>query len=102
MSRRRELDPYFATMEDIMEAAGVTRRTIRVWIERGLLTKPIKVSLGYPSGVFNRFPAHVLEQVRFVAAMREQGCRSTRSPPSSPPGTGPRAGLPPGWVRIAR
>jgi hypothetical protein len=59
-------------------------------MERGLVPKPIKVSLGYPNGVFNRFPAYACEQVRFVAAMRAEGSRSTRSTPSSPPGTGPR------------
>jgi DNA-binding transcriptional MerR regulator len=73
MADRRKLDPAFATMADIMEAAGLTRRAVRVWIARGLLTKPIKISHGYPSGVFNRFPAYVLEQVRFAVAMREQG-----------------------------
>ena len=73
MAQRRKLDPSFATMADIMEAAGMTRRTIRVWIEKGCITKPIKVSHGYPDGIFNRFPAHVLEQVRFILAMREQG-----------------------------
>ena len=73
MTERRRLDPLFATMADIMEAAGMTRRTIRVWIAKGCITKPIKVSHGYPDGIFNRFPAHVLEQVRFILAMREQG-----------------------------
>ena len=63
----------FATMADIMEAAGMTRRTIRVWIERGVLTKPVTISQGYPAGMFNRFPAHVLDQARFIVAMREQG-----------------------------
>ena len=51
----------------------MTRRTIRVWIERGLLSPPVKVSQGYPGGVFGRFPAHVLDQARFIVAMREQG-----------------------------
>ena len=73
MTERRRLDPLFATMADIMEAAGMTRRTIRVWIEKGLLTKPVMISQGYPGGVFNRFPAHVLDQARFIVAMREQG-----------------------------
>ena len=74
MSRRREVDPnYFATMEDLMAAASVSERTIRNWLERGLVPMPIKVSLGYPNGVFNRFPAYACEQVRFVAAMRAEG-----------------------------
>ena len=91
MADRRKLDPEFATMANVMEAAGLTRRAVRVWIARGLLTKPIKISHGYPSGVFNRFPAYVLEQVRFAVAMREQGLSlDKKSPPSSPPGTGPR------------
>jgi DNA-binding transcriptional MerR regulator len=67
------LDPTFATMADIMEAAGMTRRTIRVWIERGLLTKPSMSRRATRAGVFNRFPAHVLDQARFIVAMREQG-----------------------------
>ena len=44
----------FATMADIMEAAGMTRRTIREWVERGPLTKPVNVSQGYPGGLCNR------------------------------------------------
>ena len=73
MADRRKLDPEFATMADIMEAAGLTRRAIRVWIARGLLTKPIKISHGYPSGVFNRFPAAAVERARFIAAKRAGG-----------------------------
>ncbi len=74
MSRRRQVDPgYFATMEDVMAAAGASYRTIRNWMDRGLVPMPVKVSLGYPSGVFNRFPAYACEQVRFVAAMRAEG-----------------------------
>jgi hypothetical protein len=43
MPRRR-----FASMEDVMAAAGASDRTIRNWMERGLLPTPVKVSLGYP------------------------------------------------------
>ena len=73
MAERRRLDPSFATMADIMETAGLTRRAIRVWIAKGCLSQPTKVSHGYPDGVFNRFPAYVLDQVRFTVAMRAQG-----------------------------
>jgi DNA-binding transcriptional MerR regulator len=71
--RRRQIDPGFATMEDVMEAAGVSYKTIQNWMKRGLVPTPLKVSLGYPSGVFNRFPAFACEQVRFIAAMRAEG-----------------------------
>lgn len=73
MPERRKLDPSFATTTDIMEAAGVTRRTVTAWIDAGLLPKPIKISLGSPGGVFNRFPMIALEQARFVAAKRAEG-----------------------------
>jgi DNA-binding transcriptional MerR regulator len=71
---RRQVDPnYFATLEDLMAAAGASERTIRNWLERGLVPMPVKVSLGYPNGVFNRYPAYACEQVRFIAAMRAEG-----------------------------
>lgn len=56
-----------------MDAAGASERTIRNWMQRGLVPMPTKVSLGYPNGVFNRFPAYACEQVRFIAAMRAEG-----------------------------
>ena len=56
-----------------MAAAGASERTIRNWMDRGLVPTPTKVSLGYPNGVFNRFPAYACEQVRFIAAMRAEG-----------------------------
>ena len=56
-----------------MEAAGVTRRTVTAWIDAGLLPKPVKISLGSPGGVFNRFPMIALEHVRFIVAKRAEG-----------------------------
>ncbi|PCC70347.1 DNA-binding transcriptional regulator, MerR family [Nannocystis exedens] len=73
MTERRRLDPSFATTTDIMEAAGITRRTVTAWINAGLLPRPIKISLGSPGGVFNRFPMSALGQARFVAAKRAEG-----------------------------
>lgn len=73
MTERRKIDPAYCTTEDIMETAGITRRTVGKWLERGLLPQPVKVSLGYPGGVFNRFPAWVLMQVRFIVAKRQEG-----------------------------
>ncbi|PCC73229.1 hypothetical protein SAMN02745121_03044 [Nannocystis exedens] len=73
MTQRRQLDPSFATTTDIMEAAGITRRTVTAWIDLGLLPRPIKISLGSPGGVFNRFPMIALQQARFVAAKRAEG-----------------------------
>lgn len=56
-----------------MAAAGVARRTVQVWVEIGFLPGPLKVSLGMPGGVFNRFPAWAVERARFIAAKRAGG-----------------------------
>lgn len=73
MSDQRIVDPAFCTTQDVMEAAGVSTLTVRNWVERGLLPKPTKVSLGYPLGVFNRFPAWAIMRARFIAAKRRDG-----------------------------
>ncbi|MCY0994700.1 hypothetical protein OV203_46675 [Nannocystis sp. ILAH1] len=67
------VDPEFCTTQDIMEAAGVTKLTVRSWVDRGLLPKPTKVSLGYPLGAFLRFPASALMRARFIVARRRAG-----------------------------
>jgi len=69
----RNLDPAFVTTDDVMAAAGIARRTVQVWVELGLLPQPLKVSLGMPGGVFNRFPAWVIERAKFVVAKRAGG-----------------------------
>jgi len=69
----RNLDPAFASTDDIMAAAGVARRTVQVWVESGFLPPPLKVSLGMPGGVFNRFPVWAVERARFIAAKRAGG-----------------------------
>ena len=73
MAARRRLSPEFSTTQDLMDAAGVSRRTIWVWIGLGLLDEPVKVSQGNPGGVFNRFPAAAVERARFIAAKRLEG-----------------------------
>jgi len=69
----RKLDPAYATAEDICAAAGIARRTLTDWINVGLVPKPVKVSQGFPRGVFNRFNASDIMQARFVAAKRLEG-----------------------------
>lgn len=69
----RNLDPAFASTDDLMAAAGIARRTVSVWVEMGLLPEPQKVSLGMPGGVFNRFPAWAVERARFIAEKRAGG-----------------------------
>jgi hypothetical protein len=77
----RQVDPnYFATLEDLMAAASVSERTIRNWLERGLVPTPVKVSLGYPNGVFNRYPAYACEQVRFHRRDARRGALTRRDP----------------------
>ncbi len=70
--RRRKLAVEFATTQDLMEAAGVTRRTIWDWIQRGLLPSPEMISQGSAGGTFNRFPAAALGAARFIAAKRAE------------------------------
>jgi len=69
----RNLDPSFATTEDIMNAAGITRKTVAAWVACGFLPTPIRVSQGTVGGVFNRFPAWAVERARFVAQRRAAG-----------------------------
>jgi DNA-binding transcriptional MerR regulator len=73
VSLPRNLDPAFATTDDIMAAASITRSTVKVWAELGLLPPPIKMSLSRAGGVFNRYPARAVEQARFVAEKRAAG-----------------------------
>lgn len=73
MTDRRKLNVEFATTQDLMDAAGVSRRTIWMWIQRGLLPAPTMVSLGSPGGTFNRFPAAALSAARFIVAKRGEG-----------------------------
>lgn len=73
MTDQKNIDPEFCTTQDIVEAAGVTTLTVRSWVERGLLPKPAKVSLGYPLGAFLRFPAWALMRARFIVAKRRDG-----------------------------
>jgi len=73
MTDRRKLAVEFATTQDLMEAAGVSRRTIWLWIQRGLLPTPETISQGRPGGIFNRFPASALGAARFIVAKRAEG-----------------------------
>ncbi|PCC73228.1 hypothetical protein SAMN02745121_03045 [Nannocystis exedens] len=69
----RNLDPAFATTEDIMKAAGIAKKTVTTWVEYGFLPAPTRVSLGPSGGAFNRFPAWAVERARFVAQRRAAG-----------------------------
>lgn len=73
VSLPRKLDPAFATTDDIMAAANITRSTVKVWSELGLLPPPLKMSLGMAGGVFNRYPAWAVDRARFVAVKRAAG-----------------------------
>jgi DNA-binding transcriptional MerR regulator len=69
----RQLDPAFASTDDIMAAASITRSTVKTWENMGLLPTPLKISLGMGGGVFNRYPAWAVERARFVAEKRAAG-----------------------------
>jgi DNA-binding transcriptional MerR regulator len=69
----RQLDPAFASTDDIMAAASITRSTVKTWENMGLLPAPLKISLGMGGGVFNRYPAWAVERARFIAEKRAAG-----------------------------
>ena len=105
VSLPRKLDPAFATTDDIMVAASITRSTVKVWAELGLLPPPLKMSLGMAGGVFNRYPAWAVDRARFVAEKRAAGftydeiramlaaqeAREAKAPPDAPTAEKPRA-----------
>lgn len=69
-----EPDLSFVTAEGLMDAAGVTKRTVLYWVEAGLLPQPWKGPPGQSNSVwFYRWPASALEQARFVSAKRREG-----------------------------
>lgn len=73
VSLPRQLDPAFASTDDIMAAASITRSTVKTWQDMGFLPPPLKVSLGMAGGVFNRYPSWAVERARFVAEKRAAG-----------------------------
>ena len=73
MTLPRQLDPAFASTDDIMAAASITRSTVKTWEHMGLLPVPLKISLGMGGGVFNRYPAWAVERARFIAEKRAAG-----------------------------
>ena len=73
MSLPRQLDPGFASTDDIMAAASITRTTVKTWQDMGFLPVPLKVSLGMAGGVFNRYPAWAVPRARFIAEKRAAG-----------------------------
>ena len=105
VSLPRKLDPAFATTDDIMVAASITRSTVKVWAELGLLPPPLKMSLGMAGGVFNRYPAWAVDRARFVAEKRAAGftydeirallaaqeAREAKAPPDASAAVKPRA-----------
>jgi len=73
VSLPRQLDPGFASTDDIMAAASITRTTVKTWQDLGFLPVPLKISLGMAGGVFNRYPAWAVDRARFVAEKRAAG-----------------------------
>jgi hypothetical protein len=64
-------DPSTLTAQDIMEAAGIARRTVTVWVELGLLPAPRRVPIG--SYFANFFPHWTISRARFIRGKREAG-----------------------------
>lgn len=64
-------DPSIVTVTDIMDATGISRRLVTVWIEMGLLPMPRRVPLG--AGFFNCFPYWTIDRARFIVEKRAAG-----------------------------
>lgn len=61
----------YATTEEVCAAAGVSRVSIRRWVQLGLLPEPTRTSDGR-SGVWSRWPAWAIERATWVRARRAE------------------------------
>jgi DNA-binding transcriptional MerR regulator len=59
----------FVTIDDILEVAPVSPRTVRYWVQKGLLPRPLRHSGGYKQGVLGLYPPEALSaaQIAFQA-----------------------------------
>ena len=69
----RQLNPAFASTEEVAEAAGgVTTHTLRRWCDKGALPEPTRTGVAR-GGTYNRWPAWAVERARWVRSMLDQG-----------------------------
>lgn len=66
----------FHTTSEVEEAAGVTYRTLRRWMQQGLLEQPTRTSDGR-TGVRLQWTGVQLRRARRVARLRAQGMTPT-------------------------
>lgn len=74
------------TIHDILESVPVSDRTIRNWIAKGLVPRPVKKSLGYRRGVIGIYPQGSIEAARIAYATNlplEERIRLVTSSPES-------------------
>lgn len=69
----RQLDPAFASTQEVAEAAGgVTTHTLRRWCEKGALPEPTRTGIA-GAGTHNRWPAWAVLRARWVRSMLDAG-----------------------------
>lgn len=57
-------------MEDIQAEVPISSRTVRNWIQLGLMPRPERVSEGYRSGVRGMYPDSAISTARLLHATR--------------------------------
>jgi len=62
--------PEYARTAEVAEAAGVSRQTLRAWVQRGLLPEPTLLAKG--RGVWSRWPPVSVEIAAFIRAKRDE------------------------------
>lgn len=61
------------TIQDILEEVPVTDRTIRYWINKGLLPSPVKIGLGRAKGTIAIYPPETLQRAKAIYNIRKAG-----------------------------
>lgn len=62
--------PKFVTNEELIAVTGVSRQSLNLWVKRGLLPAPTRLSDG-KTGVRSRWPAEALERAHFIVEARK-------------------------------
>jgi DNA-binding transcriptional MerR regulator len=62
--------PKFVTNEELIAVTGVSRQSLNLWVKRGLLPAPTRISDG-KTGIRSRWPAEALERAHFIVEARK-------------------------------
>ena len=61
------------TIQDILSEVPVTDRTIRHWVNKGLLPTPVKKGLGRARGTVAYYPVGAIEKAKIIYNVRRAG-----------------------------